>query len=405
MRKLKKQRLPTQKVLALMKYTPPQRKAENLFDEFVMLLARRCQEKTTMAGAVKWTCFPVEYALASGFWPILILIAKELKVSLATPTEVTFVATKVNQLIWVAIETVYPDLGQMVNEFETKVINLLERAVALGYRPGMNFSLATWRQLRDGDEISFEQGVSRWEKPAGSVDAHLLFQAPVALFFLDMIKKTRQRYEVWYQEYKKLATANIFDIESECAWSEEGVGLQRVKQVLELFDVTLDARARSYKGTDLEVMNSNVGMIVNLDDMLKTLKGHVLLARQLPVNVAELKTHLGCDLGFSSGIDLDWVNAQLLITAGNLPEGEWIRLKDFSSALEALKKMSIPDLVEQTLQRWQKNRKFGPPSKVEQLIRGLLTRRAKMMLSWTAKKVRGQAVPDSAYVLHLLSEK
>jgi hypothetical protein len=242
--------------------------------------------------------------------------------------------------------------------------------------------------LRDGEAGPFEEAIHQAKVSGFSGDAHLLFQAPVALFFMELVQRARKKYCVWREEYEKLKVLNVFSEELVCYWAEVEDDLRVVKAGLEMFDLSLGAGARSYTGNDDDFLVNNISLVREIEGRLKLSRREIELARKLPLNGLALKERMGLDLCFNSSIDYSWGHSQLLLAAGNLPDRDWILTTEFSVALAALKQMESTELVEKTLLRWREQRNFSPTEQDLLAVRNRLLRLAKSMQHWTAPKSR-----------------
>lgn len=367
------------------------------FALFYQLIAERIQERRSQAGAVYWSTFPLQYALASGLWPVLIAIGKQFNKNLATADQVQQIAAKVNQFLAVSLYLIYKTPAEMAAAFQRDVLELIDTSLELGFRPGMQIPNEAWSALKSGNRVPFIQAVTRQSAPVDA-DAHLLFQAPVALFFFDLLSRAKKMERELRARFEKITDFNTLNSDNFLYWSEIGDEHRRAEMFFELFDLSRILDHRDIFGNDESSPRVRIPGIHELGKMIGLMESNVRLAKALPVRNPRFWE---LAQGISQSIDTGWVNTQMLLAAADLPDREFIEYTEFPVALKAFQQMELSEVVAKTLRRWQQFRQFQPHEKQLLAVESLLRSRGKKIFLWDTK-IRKEVPSDIEFTFYKL---
>lgn len=173
-----------------------EKKARTPFGVFLLHLLDRynTDEETTMHGAVQWTDFPVEAAVRDGMIAVLEKSARDLGVRLRTTSQVEFVAERVDKLINAGLVIQYNSMEAAALDFTKRVVNPIERALVLGWNPGIKISPAAWMDAARGSDTKLRAEIHQGGgRTKGALSA--LWSLPSALFFAPLMKAARLKGE------------------------------------------------------------------------------------------------------------------------------------------------------------------------------------------------------------------
>jgi hypothetical protein len=373
---------------------------------FLMLeLAKRQKDARTMAGSAEWFSFPVEYALASGLWLLIISYAKQLGMALNTEREVAIVSETVDKFVNVALVVEYQTqegLVRAADDFEKQVVATVNRAISCGFQPGMDIHMDLWRELRDGDFNRFMRYCRQLRTDNTEAPAHLVFQKPVAMFFADLIKQANAFGAALKESLDRACKLN--QGYAGTFYSEYGYQMADSEEFyMRCFDV---------KHTELLVVqqmragdgaNKILVSIWGLRDLPGTIaksEKWAVVARRLPVKFREVFREPELSDTFFR-VDLEWLNAQLLLAAGDLPDREFILFEEFTAALAKAKGYTASELARETIERWKRTRGFSCPDqrKMAEVVDLLKFRAEPIIKEWTVGHRKDCDRPDYAGLL------
>jgi hypothetical protein len=180
-----------------------------VFGQFLQAVrARQTPNQTILLGKVVWRDEPVETIILSGIWKVMEARAEILDESLSTTARAEAMARRVNRRVSAGIVFVYATPEVAASAFHTNVIQLVRRAHALGYRPGMNLPLSAWKSLRGGDAHGFARQIPKTHDASRPGSLIEYWQAASSLFFADLVRAARLTYERLTDLYNQFARAN-----------------------------------------------------------------------------------------------------------------------------------------------------------------------------------------------------
>ena len=150
-------------------------------------------EQRIMGGAATRTSFPIEKVIMSGLWSVTTAIAKKNGTAVQTKYQAIYeFAPTCSHLINTGLEIVYDSSEQAASAFDQEVVQLVFKALELGYRPGMELDLKlenkAWQALAQGQDQPMLHLVEQAKAPAaGSLQRLWLF--PVRRWFLYLVRQ------------------------------------------------------------------------------------------------------------------------------------------------------------------------------------------------------------------------
>jgi hypothetical protein len=176
----------------------------------VVLESRLAAEpQRTHIGAVHWQVFPVRYLLADASALVIDAVSKRLEHPINTFTDAKTVAEMTDARLNLGLELLYVTAERAADAFKTQVIDLLARAIGLGYRPGMTLSDSAWRALGRGFPAMVRQEVVAQARVENTGDLASFWRRPAYFFLVDAAKRGREEAEWLTQTYDKLMRVKL----------------------------------------------------------------------------------------------------------------------------------------------------------------------------------------------------
>lgn len=176
----------------------------------VVLEARFAAEpQRTHIGAVHWEAFPVRFLLADASALVIDAVSKRLEHPINTFADAKTVAEMTDARLNLGLELLYTTPERAADAFKTQVIDLLARAITLGYRPGMTLTDPAWRALGRGLPAMVRQEVVAQASVGNVGDLASFWRRPAYFFLVDAAKRGREEAEWLAQTYDKLMRANL----------------------------------------------------------------------------------------------------------------------------------------------------------------------------------------------------
>jgi len=161
------------------------------FANFVAALEKNRSPSSENGSIAVWTDFPLERAIASGLWLLMVGLAKSWNVKMSTERSVANVAERTDVLLNAGLALGFSSPEDAAAAWKRTVERPIERAFVLGYRPGTDLPLAAWQELVAGNEDAFVEALSAF--PEGStIGLDGVWQKPVASFFAGVVKTCRR---------------------------------------------------------------------------------------------------------------------------------------------------------------------------------------------------------------------
>ena len=331
------------------------------FGNFVSAIQKRQLPSVVVGfGEQTWSAFPAEDAIAAGLGMVISRVARKLGRELDTGEEdVLKIAERVDRAVNAGLAVKYEHLGEAAVSFERGVAGLVQEAVGLGYRPGMEVGLQMWESLVAGNRAQFRSycQAARYGQPAGLIE---FWQKPAGLFFAALSKAAR--------EYCEAMSARISRLEAENRirprlYAMHPMQLEQLQEVLKYFDISRKSIASSEAS-----LGEQCELLQQMGANLAAAEERIQVCRRLPYgNLAELAgiEVPTLDPGKITGdayelspevrgfvLERDWLNTQVLLAAVNLPPGrDYLLAGEFPRAVRALRRIGGERGAVKTLNR------------------------------------------------------
>jgi len=163
------------------------------FGQFLAILNKRHSrpETSRMAGAILWIEEPVETIVASGLWMVAEKIAKTVGLDLTTQTRVQRIMKRLDRIVSAGLVLRYNSIADAATAFETQVLQVVDRAIKLGFRPGMPVSTKAWEELRENRSTVMVAEIRAAGKGPWQAPTFHFGQTLSALFFAALVKTAR----------------------------------------------------------------------------------------------------------------------------------------------------------------------------------------------------------------------
>jgi len=281
------------------------------FHRLVSLLEQKYHSiATTEHGAIVWSAFPFEEALADGVFLVMTGVAKQIDLSLTTTSRVDAVADLVDKMLNVGLLLVYGNQIEMaVNDFHLEVVESIEKAILLGYVPGMKLSVNAWKSLLAGNDFMTKKEIRLAKETDDVVAAYNLWQMVTAMYLSKLVKRVREFVQVFrdiefdLQEYEFLSGDKIPVVRN-----IDIVPMASLVNAIDLNSVNVDDRWIGLKDKALgyKLFSERWVEIQNLRVLSR-------LLRTLNLNIE------ACDLTemekSSTTVVEHWINTQILLAA------------------------------------------------------------------------------------------
>jgi len=183
------------KVLVVQQEEPQTNKNSTVFGRFMSLLQERYATKSipVLSGAAVLIGWPVEEIVLSGLWIVMQKISEKTGIQLTTQPQVEKVAERTERLLSAGFIIRFGTVEAVAQAFDEQVLQVIERALELGYRPGMKIGAGIWETLQKGNMVPMTMIVRNTVKSTLVAESDLfqLGYLPAAMFFAGMIKTAR----------------------------------------------------------------------------------------------------------------------------------------------------------------------------------------------------------------------
>lgn len=162
----------------------------------------------TCFGLVHWNQTSIRHLLADATPLVLDAIAKRFDQRMQTPTEAITLARAVDARLNFGLLLLHGSPEEAAKAFETQVLMVLNRAVLLGYRPGMTLTDLAWQALsRNATGVAVgeigKQSVSNQPENLAS-----FWRRPAYLFLAACMKRGREKTETLRAQMNRLEQQN-----------------------------------------------------------------------------------------------------------------------------------------------------------------------------------------------------
>lgn len=309
---------------------------QTVFGRFLLALRAYTTTDQPVAGkAVVWCDDPTDHIVLASMSVLLPSFASQASLEMHTAMQVSEVAERLNRRLTAGIVINYQTPEAAAKAFYEQVILTVHRAHTLGYRPGMELTLSTWKLLLDGRDQAFVQALPKGHDPSTIADLTTYYAAPATLFFAPLLKSARELKERLRIETAHLHRLNEIDLELQitCAGSASLVEVVS-RSVLGYLD---ESRPGSSREPDaLLGIEHRVSEAIALCEVLNAFR----------VNFSDWS-----QLGVS--LDQEWLCSQILLSFTDEPPQTDIipNLGTYQVGLRAVQSASENEVVEAARRR------------------------------------------------------
>lgn len=336
------------------------------FGQFLEWLVHRQSpviRRKTNDSRVHWDGAPVMEIVACGLWIVVLRAGKKLVMDIETMGQVENVSRRVDRLIGAGLLRKYAgDMLAAAVAFERDVFELINRAVALGLKPGMQASAAAWKDLRDGRDALMRRELSGQEAPSVGTLASLV-QMPSAIFFSELMREAADlKVEIEKLRARFIAgnrTGITVELETRSGPERSNVTLiptgtqggeldlkSEAEMAISYLSLEEAGEARSTRLSDLPLGTSLFADPVPVPEQLRQAIAAMDLLRKLPFDKRDF-----ADDDKSASISRQWLTTQLYLAAGDIPDGERLTSTNWMQAATALRDLSADSITERFFAR------------------------------------------------------
>jgi hypothetical protein len=338
-------------------------------------------DRRALAGAALFMGMPIEQIITYGLLVVAQKVARTLDMSIKTESQIVNVMRRMNNALNIGLMLQYKTIAHAADEFRRRVINPLNQAIALGYRPGMIIAPDAWKRLIGHDTNGFAKAVREArKKTSGEQSLQAFVQIPCAMFFGDVLRYAREFAELLAERVLEINKRNPVRLADDEKFSINFFHVDftedsddRVHSMLINLLTMGKGLMRVVDEREFDVASiwwiSDRGL--NILDETEDVLNRITVAGFFPVQSGNLPSDLYIG---TATVESSWIGTQLLLTAiGATPDAEFLEITDYSNAFVALFAMSKADLVSAFLHRMeQRNRGFikrhGKDSRVHTMI-------------------------------------
>ncbi len=159
------------------------------------LEARASQTGHTHFGRVTWSALPVRHLLADAAALIIDAVGKRSEMRLGTQTDAEHIAEATDARLNVGVLLLYGTPQSAADAFELQVFGAFNRAIKVGYRPGMILTDDAWRALMRGASGMAVQELKSQTPSGEQGDLATFWCRPAYLFLAACVKRGREHTE------------------------------------------------------------------------------------------------------------------------------------------------------------------------------------------------------------------
>lgn len=367
---------------ALVCSVPEEKKSTTVFGKFfeeVLKYHQLPSIRVNSSNQQELIDFPIQQVLLSGLWVVIQKIGAVHNLPLTNEAQIDQVAEHIDRLVCVGLRISYRTYEYAALTFNEKVVNLIKKAVDLGYHPSMDIDVHIWESLRDGNEAIFISAIRKASKKQNGSLAQL-GQIPVALFFANLISKAREYITELNRlaiKFKQNNRVHAYDLPNNVElWFVE-------------FDVTEEMNSWSrWLNPPNSSDSSDIEPVFWLENIAKELKKYFTILKIF--SSFDFKPNLWPKIaeGYYV-IEKIWLNTQILLSMIDAPaEAETIsNIGQYRKAIGCLKKIKINQAVKKILLRLQKRLVNKLSSSEESLLKEIIISRVKhIQCHWPTDK-------------------
>jgi hypothetical protein len=338
------------------------------FANFVAILEKGRTSSSDDGSIAAWTDFPLERAIASGLWLMMVGLAKNWNVKMTTEHSVAKVAERTDILVNAGLAVGFASSEEAAVAWKKTVEKPIERAFVLGYRPGIDLPLAAWKELVVGNEDAFVAALrAAPTRPMIGLDD--VWQKPIASFFAELVKTSRRWASETCGVVAQLEKRNTINRDAFTDTSFTFIDTEVFRDINQCLTVVLDADgSNDAEGGDgkkalsralaLEPMTQDHLMFLyklfpTIGQELVRCRKRIDLFRKMPHGLCAKKKNIFLGARTVAG---EWLRTQILLAVGgHRDEREHLTDKECVAALLKLKKLDNAAVVALTIGRLERH--------------------------------------------------
>ncbi len=267
------------------------------------LLAKYGRASVTNAGHAQWYAFPIQEAVASGLWVVILKTAQKLNLPLDTKSHVVEnVAPRVDRMVNAGMALVYGDGRKAAEAFELEVVSPVFTAA---------------KAMPEGQVTLLQD----------------LLQMPTAQFFANLIRQATS--------YRKHMLAAVGMLK---AGNVHPSGL-RVLDEIEARNAQIYTHCLRLENADLTLDSSWETVARELDSLKAKIQIQRILLK-MPARHTGTQLHMSMENPVPLTVQTHWLNTELLLAAANLPNrGHVDVIAEYRKCVKAIRRTSDATLA------------------------------------------------------------
>ena len=330
------------------------------FANFVAALEKSRTPSLEDGSIAVWSNFPLERAIASGLWLLMVGLAKRWNVKLTTEVSVASVAERTDILLNAGLAVGFSSPDEAVAAWKRTVEKPIERAFVLGLRPGIDLPLAAWQELAAGNEDAFVEALQA--TPAGSsIGLDGVWQKPAASFFAEVVKTCRSWSAEIDETMARFIKSNTISRESSTNVGLTYVGEDIVRETGRYLEILAGADAEENEETkngvpkryfrepptkaDLAYMYARLPAI---EPVIAECVQRIEFYRKLPHRFSARSRDPSL---LGRAVAIEWLNTQILLAVGGYPDRDHMSEEESLDALVKLPGLDNEAVVKAVMAR------------------------------------------------------